>query len=97
MLEDYTPWPYLAQVFKLERHWWDAKGEHHEVRYGLTSLPRSVAAPTDLLRIARSEWGIENSLRHRRDVTLEEDACRLRRGRAPQTNVALNNLVVSLV
>lgn len=97
MLQDYTPWPYLKQVFKLERRWWDAKGEHAEVRYGLTSLPRTVAAPTDLLRIARAEWGIENGLHHRRDVTLEEDACQLRRGRAPQTNAVLNNIVVSLV
>jgi predicted transposase YbfD/YdcC len=53
MLQAYTPWPYPAQVFKLERRWWDAKGEHYEVRYGLTSLPREVAAPADLLRIAR--------------------------------------------
>jgi predicted transposase YbfD/YdcC len=97
MLADYTPWPYLAQVFKLERRWWDAKGEHYEVRFGLTSLPRQVASPVDLLRIARAEWGIENGLHHRRDVTLEEDACQLRRGRAPQTNAALNNVVVSLV
>ncbi|NJO21567.1 MAG: ISAs1 family transposase [Spirulinaceae cyanobacterium RM2_2_10] len=97
MLQDYTPWPYLAQVFKLERRWWDATGEHGEVRYGLTSLPRQVAAPADLLRIVRAEWGIENRLHHRRDVTLEEDACQLRRGRAPQTNAALNNVVVSLV
>jgi predicted transposase YbfD/YdcC len=97
MLADYTPWPYLAQVFKLERRWWDVKGEHDEVRYGLTSLPRKVASPSDLLRIARAEWGIENGLHYRRDVTLEEDACQLRRGRAPQTNAALNNLVVSLV
>jgi predicted transposase YbfD/YdcC len=97
MLQDYTPWPYLAQVFKLERRWWDAKGEHYEVRYGVTSVPRQVAAAADLLRIARQEWGIENGLHHRRDVTLEEDACQLRRGRAGQTNAALNNLVVSLV
>lgn len=97
MLQDYTPWPYLAQVFKLERRWWDAKGEHSDVRYGLTSLPREVASPEDLLRIARTEWGIENGLHHRRDVTLEEDACQLRRGKAPHTNAALNNLVVSIV
>lgn len=97
MLEDYTTWPYLAQVFKLERRWTDAKGEHYEVRYGLTSLPRQVAAPAELLRIARAEWGIENGLHYRRDVSLEEDACQLRRGRAPQTNAILNNLVVSLV
>lgn len=97
MLSDYTPWPYLAQVFKLERRWWDAKGEHYEVRYGLTSLSRQRASPQKLLEIARAEWGIENGLHYRRDVTLEEDRCQLRRGRAPQTNAALNNLVVSLV
>lgn len=97
MLQDYTPWPYLQQVFKLERRWWDSKGEHCEIRYGLTSLPRRVADPVNLLRIVRAAWGIENGLHHRRDVTLEEDACQLRRGRAPQTNAALNNVVVSVV
>jgi len=97
MLQGYTPWPSLAQVFKLERRWWDAKGEHVEVRYGVTSLPRCVAGPDALLRLARAEWGIENGLHHRRDVTLREDACQLRRGRGPQTNAALNNLVVSFV
>ena len=97
MLVDYTPWPYLQQVFKLERRWWDRNGAHVEVRYGVTSLPRQVAGPEALLRIARAEWGIENGLHHRRDVTLREDACQLRRGRGPQTNAALNNLVVSLV
>jgi predicted transposase YbfD/YdcC len=56
-----------------------------------------VASPAELLRIARAAWGIENGLQYRRDVTLEEDACQLRRGQAPQTNAALNNLVVSLV
>lgn len=59
LLQDYTPWPYLAQVFKLERRWWDARGEHSEVRYGLTSLPRTVAGPANPLRIARAEWGLK--------------------------------------
>ncbi len=84
-------------VFTVERRWRDARGEHVEVRYGMTSLPQAVAAPADLLRIARAEWGIENGLHYRRDVTREEDACQLRRGRAPQTNAARNNVVVSLV
>jgi predicted transposase YbfD/YdcC len=83
-------------VFQLERRWWDAKGKHDEVRYGLSSLRRTVAAPANLLRLARAEWRIENGLHHRRDVALEEDAGPLRRGRASQTNAALNN-VVSLV
>lgn len=93
MLADYTSWPYLAQVFKLERRWWDATGEHREVRYGLTSLPQTVAAPAALLRIVRAARAsaANDGLHYRRDVTLEEDACQLRRGRAPQTNAVLNN------
>jgi hypothetical protein len=97
LLQDYTPWPDLAQVFRLERRWWAAKGEQYEARYGLINLPHTVAAPTDLLRIARAEWGIENALHHRRNVTLEEDAGQLRRGQAPQTDAVLNNIVVGLV
>lgn len=97
MLAGYSDWPGLGQVFKLERTVWD-QGEQtlHEIRYGLTSLPKEVADAARVLAIARAEWGIENGLHYRRDVTLAEDACQLRRGGAPQVMAALNNAVVSL-
>jgi predicted transposase YbfD/YdcC len=98
MLAGYSDWPGLEQVFKLERRvWQEGKAEMYEVRYGITSLPRSVASARRLLGIARAEWGIENGLHYRRDVTLEEDEGQVRRGGAPQVMAALNNVVVSLL
>lgn len=98
MLQDYTDWPYLAQVFKLER--WVVAGvgrQTYEVRYGVTSLPAHVADAERLLVIARNEWGIENGLHYRRDVTLHEDASQVRRGDGPQVMAALNNAVIGIV
>ncbi len=98
MLAGYSEWPGLEQVFKLERWvWQEGKADIYEVRYGVTSLPKSVAGARRLLTIARAEWGIENGLHYRRDVTLEEDAGQIRRGGAPQVLAALNNVVVSLL
>lgn len=97
MLQDYSDWPYLAQVFKLERSVTDRLGRQtHEVRYGITSLPAHITDAEQLLAVARAAWGIENGLHYRRDVTLQEDATHLRRGCAPQVLAALNNTVVSL-
>ena len=97
LLVSYSDWPYLAQVFKLERTVWQQGIQTlHEVRFGITSLPRPAADAERLLVIARAEWGIENGLHYRRDVTLQEDACQLRRGGGPQVMAALNNVVVSL-
>lgn len=97
LLKDYTPWPYLEQVFKLERSVTDGLGRmHHDVRYGVTSLPAHVADAGRLLQIARAEWGIENGLHYRRDVSLQEDHSQMRRGRAPHILATLNNTVVSV-
>ncbi|NWG18777.1 MAG: ISAs1 family transposase, partial [Chloroflexi bacterium] len=97
MLHEYVDWPYLDQVFRLERQVTSATKSFTEVRYGITSLPPSVACARRLLTIARTEWGIENGLHYRRDVTLHEDAGQVRRGHAPQVLAALNNTVIGLV
>jgi predicted transposase YbfD/YdcC len=98
LLAGYSDWPYLAQVFKLERTvWQQGVPTLHEVRYGITSLPRGVADAERLLVVARAEWGIENGLHYRRDVSRQEDTCQLRRGSGPQVMAALNNAVISLL
>jgi predicted transposase YbfD/YdcC len=97
MLREYHDWPYLDQVFRLERIVTEAGKRTVEVRYGITSLPPNVANAARMLTIARTEWGIENGLHHRRDVTLDEDACQVRRGNAPQVLAALNNVVIGIV
>jgi predicted transposase YbfD/YdcC len=92
-------WPYAAQVFKLERFTQrrrDGK-RSYELRYGLTSLMQKEASPPRLLELVRSHWQIENGLHYRRDNTLREDRCTLRRGHAAQMMAALNNLVLGLL
>jgi hypothetical protein len=50
-----------------------------------------------LLAWWRGHWGIENRLHWVRDVTLGEDASRIRTGSAPQILAALRNAGISLL
>ncbi len=99
MLKDYLDWPYLEQVFKLERRFVDQQtGEvSSQIQYGLTSLTSAQAGPARLLALQRSYWGIENGLHYRRDVTFKEDRCRLKIGHAARTMATINNLVLALI
>ena len=97
LLADYSDWPHLAQVFKLERHSTNALGvTKTQIRYGVTSLPAQVADPHRLLALTRGHWGIENGLHWRRDVTFHEDHAQLRMGHAPEMLAVLNNIVIGL-
>ena len=98
MLNEYLDWPSLGQVFKLERQFTNmATGEVTcEVQYGLTSLTAEEASPKRLLAIIRSEWGIENGLHYRRDVTFQEDGTRMTEKRMGRAMAIINNLVISL-
>lgn len=97
LLADYSDWPGLDQVFKLERQSTNALGKTEtQVRYGMTSLPAYLADPKRLLELTRGHWGIENGLHHRRDVTMQEDHAQLRMGHAPEMLAILNNIVLGL-
>ena len=97
-LQGCSDWPYLAQVFKLERRRLQLKTGviQHEVAYGLTSLSRAEAGPARLLDLARDYWGIENGLHYRRDKTLREDATRMSNPQLAEAVALLNNLVIGL-
>ena len=98
LLNDYSDWPGLRQVFKLERRFTTlATGTvYHEVQYGLTSLTAAEASPQRLLEIVRSEWGIENGLHYRRDKTFQEDQTRMTRPAMGRAMACINNLVIGL-
>jgi hypothetical protein len=68
-----------------------------EVVYGISSLSPRRADAARLLELNRGHWGIENELHYRRDVTLGEDASRVRKGVAPQVMAALRNSVLHLL
>src|SRR5919205_3140544 len=90
-------WPGLGQVCRLV-HQSRRRGRWHtEVHYKITSLPPERAGPADLLRLSRRHWAIENELHYVRDVTLGEDASRIRSGAAPQAMAAMRNLLVAVL
>lgn len=99
LLNEYLDWPFVAQVFRLERVRWLTryKGKTRQIVYGLTSLEPHLASLKRLLRLTREYWGIENGLHFRRDVTLGEDATRLTKGQAGRNMAILNNLVIENV
>jgi predicted transposase YbfD/YdcC len=90
-------WPGLAQGFELVRERTEKGKTSVEVAYGITSLTPQEADAKRLLQLVREHWRIENCLHYVRDVTLGEDACRVRKGDAPQVLAALRNAVVHLL
>jgi predicted transposase YbfD/YdcC len=87
----------LAQGFELVRERTEKGKTTREVVYGITSLKPAQANAARLLGLVREHWRIENRLHYVRDVTLGEDACRVRKGSAPQVLAALRNAAVHLL
>lgn len=90
-------WADACQAFELTRVRVVNGRRSEEVVHGITSLTRREADAGRLLGLTRAHWGIENGLHYVRDVTLGEDACRARRGSAPQVLAALRNVAVFLL
>jgi predicted transposase YbfD/YdcC len=95
-LTGYLDWPGAAQVGKLERIVEQQGTVTRQIRYFITSLSAAVGAPR-LLALKRGHWQIENRLHHVRDVSLGEDASRVRTGAAPHVLAALRNVVLNLL
>jgi hypothetical protein len=88
-------WPGAAQVVRIERHRYTKGRESVEVAYLITSLTAEEAGPEQLLELNRAHWAIENRLHYVRDVTLNEDRCRVRKGARPLAT--LRNTVMFLI
>ncbi len=89
-------WFEVGQVFCLRRRVAYPLKCTQEYVYGLTSLTPKQAGTDRLLALIREHWSIENRLHYRRDVTLAEDACQVRKGAAPHALAVLNSFVLAL-
>ncbi len=98
-LNDFLEWPFLQQVFKLERTTTICRTgkSSHEIVYGVTSLSVEEASPQQLLSLLRSYWGIECGLHYRQDVSLNEDQTRFKKHSAAQVMAIINNLILGLM
>lgn len=65
-----------------------------ETRYFISSLP---ARPGRILRTVRQHWHIENRLHWVLDVAFGEDACRVRKDRAPENLAIVRHLALNLL
>lgn len=90
-------WPGVQQVCRITRQR-TLKGETSiEIVLAITSLTRLRADAKKLLALTQKHWSIENRLHYVRDVSMGEDACRVRTGHAPQNLSALRNLTIGLI
>jgi predicted transposase YbfD/YdcC len=90
-------WAGVAQVFRVTRTVSEKGQMRREVVYGITSLPPTRASAARLLALVRAHWKIENRLHWRRDVTLREDHCQVRKGQAPRILALLNSFLLALL
>lgn len=97
ILTTHEKWAGLQQGIKITRERTIAGKTTVEVALAITSLSSAHADAKTLLSATRDHWLVENELHYVRDVTLGEDACRVRRGSAPQVLAALRNAVVHLL
>jgi predicted transposase YbfD/YdcC len=97
LLTKHEDWAGLRQGFELTRER-TVKGVKTVERVrGITSLSTERADAGRLLKLTRGHWEIENGLHYRRDVTLGEDASRIRKGVAPQVMAALRNSIIHVL
>jgi predicted transposase YbfD/YdcC len=88
-------WPAAAQVARVERTREISGKVSTETVYLVTSLTAAKASPERLLELARAHWAIENRLHYVRDVTFNEDRCRVRSG--ARALATIRNLVLYLI
>lgn len=96
LLTRHRAWKGLKQGFELRRERTEKGKTTVEVVRGISSLSPERADAARLLDLTRSHWGIENGCHYRRDVTLGEDASRIRKGSAPQVLAGLRNSIIHL-
>ena len=96
-LTGYLDWPGAQQVCLLERVRRSKGKETTETVCAITSLGPESASASRLLAIARGHWEIENRLHWVRDMSLGEDACRVRTRNAPEILAAIRNAGLRLM
>jgi predicted transposase YbfD/YdcC len=87
-------WPEARSVIYLRRQR-EIKGESVLTEsYYLSSLNKPAK---DFFEGVRQHWGIENRLHYVKDVSLTEDASKIRSGNAPQILSLIRNLVINVI
>ncbi len=97
-LNDYLDFPFVGQIFAIERHSIDKKSGKHsrEVAYGLTSHSPYSADAERLVQFNRQHWGVE-SHHYILDWNWDEDRCTIRKGHGPENITSLRRFASGLI
>jgi predicted transposase YbfD/YdcC len=87
----------VSQVIEIERTREYDNKLTSEVVYGITSFSSGEASAEKILFYIRRHWAIENELHHVRDMTFNEDRCRVRHRGKAQILAAIRNVAVTLL
>ncbi len=89
------PFPHVSQVFLIERHVTDLRGQPISAvaALGIASPEPDQASPADLAGYVREQWSIE-SLHWLRDTLYQEDKSKVRTRNGPRVMAALRNLAI---
>ncbi len=97
-LNDYLDFPFVNQVFAIQRHTLDKKTgkETLEMAYGLTSHTTSTANAEQILQFNRNHWGVE-SHHYLLDWNWHEDRCTIRTQHGPENITRLRRFAIGLI
>jgi len=100
-------WKNLRTAVRVESIRETAKGTSKQYQYYIASLrskstrnnlaDSTTYSASDMLRLIRRHWGIENSLHWCLDVQMNEDACRIRAGHAAENFSRLRRWALNLL
>ena len=98
LLNDYLDFPFVGQIFAIQRHTIDKKSgkETHDIAYGLTSHSPMSANAEQILKFNRDHWGIE-SHHYLLDWNWNEDRCTIRKGHGPENITCLRRFATGLI
>jgi predicted transposase YbfD/YdcC len=86
-----------VQIVRTRKRKGSGKRATRDTMYAVTSLTAAQAQSTELARYIRGHWHVENKLHWVRDMTMGEDASRVRTGGGPRMMASLRNLAISLL
>ena len=94
---DRIGFPNARQVLQLRRTMTRHGKRSVEVVYLICSRSMTQAPPAQVAGWIRGHWAIEDRLHYVRDVTYDEDRCRVRTGTGAEVMATLRNLAISLL
>ncbi|MCK5191291.1 MAG: ISAs1 family transposase [Methylococcales bacterium] len=97
-LNDYVRFPYVAQVYRIEREITDKKSGQTSrvIAYGITSRTEDEASPQTILHKVRGHWSVEVS-HYIIDWVFDEDRSTIRTGFGPENMTRLRRFAIGLI